>query len=133
MPASGYSLAAVATVPAGGAVQNIVKDLPGVKLSAPSKVEIFLTRSVVEVQIQVTVGGTNVYPQGPANISLIAGSLPSTQDDRVITVFGQASDEILIAAFNTNAADQEARALVKVLPIDDVILASAIRMRRGQV
>lgn len=133
MPATGYSLAKVESVPAGGVVNNIVKDLPGVKLAAASKVEIFLTREDVDVTIQVTVGGTNVYPQGPANINTVAGTLPSTQDDRLITVFARASDEILIAAFNANAAPKEARALVKVLPIDDVILASAVRMRRGQV
>lgn len=131
MAASGYSITAVEDVPAGGVVDNLIKDRPGVKLRETSKVDIYLTREGVDVLITVVVGGSQVFPQGPSNISTVIGSIPSTQDDKLITVFGQAGDEMLISATNANAAAQEARVLVKVMPIDDVMLQSAIKIRRG--
>jgi len=130
MAASGYSIAEVNSVPAGGATNNIIANKPGVKLNEISLVEIYLTREAVGVEFNVTVGGTNVYPQpGPANINTIAGSLPSTQDDKVITTLAQAGDEIVIAASNGSAGALEARALVKVMPIGDAMLATAIKLR----
>ena len=134
MGASGYSIAEVSTIPATKSVNNIIADKPGVKLAEASMVDIFLTRESDSVEFNVTVGGTNVYPQpGPANISTVSGSLPSTQDDRVITCFAKRGDEIIIAASNSDAADMEARALVKVMPVSDAMLRSAVRMRTGQV
>jgi len=137
MAASGYSIAEVNDVPLQGSVNNIIADKPGVKLPGGprqlSVVDIYLTRESVDVQFNITIGGTNVYPQpGPANISTVAGSLPSTQDDKVVSIVAQGGDEIVIAASNANAAAQEARALVKVMPIDDAQLQSAQNIRLGR-
>jgi len=133
MAASGYSIAQISDVPPGESVNNIIANKPGVKLSENSMVDIYLTRESVDVEFNVTVGGTNVYPQpGPANISTVIGSLPSTQDDKVITIIAQGGDEIVIAASNSNVAAQEARALVKVMPIGDAMLATAIKLRTNQ-
>jgi len=137
MAASGYSIAQVFDVPATDTENNIIANKPGVKLPGGplqlSVVDIFLTRESVDVQFNVTIGGTNVYPQpGPANINTVAGTLPSTQDDKVITVVAQGGDEIVIAASNANAADQQARALVKVMPVDDAQLRSAQNIRQGR-
>jgi len=130
MGASGYSIAQVFDVPIGGAENNIIANKPGVKLAQTSVVDIYLTRESVDVVFNVTIGGTNVYPQpGPANISTVDGSLPSTQDDKVISVVAAAGDEIIISASNSNAALQEARALVKVMPVDDAMLVSAQKLR----
>jgi len=130
MGASGYSIAQVFSVPIGGSENNIIANKPGVKLPQTSVVDIYLTRESVDVVFNVTIGGTNVYPQpGPANISTVLGSLPSTQDDKIISVVAARGDEIIISASNSNAAAQEARALVKVMPIDDAMLVSAQKIR----
>jgi len=133
MGASGYSIAQVFDVPIGGATNNIIADKPGVKLVETSVVDIYLTRESVDVLFNVTIGGTNVFAQpGPANISTIGGSLPSTDNDKIITVIAQAGDEIIISASNQNVALQEARALVKVMPIDDAMLITAQKLRMNQ-
>jgi len=137
MSADGYSIAQVFSVPAGGSENNIIANKPGVKLPGGptqlSNVDIFLTREGVDVDYNVTIGGTNVYPQpGPANISTVAGSLPSTQNDKVISVLAQGGDEIVIAANNSNIAAQEARALVKVQPLDAAQARSAQNLRLGR-
>lgn len=129
MSASGYSITAISDVPLGGATPNLLSGLAGQKLREASRVTIFLTREVVEVLISVSIGGSEVLPSGPVNINTVVGSLPSTQDDKVVEVFAQANDEIIIAATNSNAADKEARALVKIVPIDDALINSAILIR----
>jgi len=117
MPAIGYSITGIVDIPAGEAVSNIIENKPGVKLARRSAIDIFLTRESVDVLATVTVGGTNVFPQGPVEIDTVVGSIPSTQDDNVISVIAEAGDEILIAGVNSNVAAQELRALVKVLPV----------------
>jgi len=132
MAASGYSIAAVALVPANGNIDNVIRNLPGVKLRESSLVMIYLTREAAAILVSVTIGGTLVFPSGPANISIVAGSLPSTQDDQQIVVLAQASDEIIIAGTNASAGALELRALVQVLPIDDAILLHAAKIRTGR-
>jgi len=117
MPAIGYSISAINDIPAGESVNNIIENKPGVKLARRSAVDIFLSREGVDVSATVTVGGTAVYPNGPTPLNATVGVLPSTQDDNVISVIADAGDEILIAGTNVNAAAQELRALVKVLPV----------------
>jgi len=137
MSADGYSIAQVFSVPATGNENNIIANKPGVKLPGGvaqlSNVDIFLTRETTDIEFNVTVGGTNVYPQpGPANINTVAGSLPSTQDDKVISCVAQGGDEIVIAASNSDAAAREARALVKVQPLDAAQARSAQNIRLGR-
>jgi len=129
MAASGYSLSGISAIPAGGAVDNVVKNLPGVKLNQMSLVQIYLTRESADILATVTVGGSVVFPQGPTNVVAAIGTLPSTQDDNIITILAQAQDEIIIAGVNSNVAAQELRALVKVMPIDDAMLVTAAGLR----
>lgn len=117
MPAVGYSIVGLVTVAIAGSVANLIADLPGVKLVRRSLVQVFLTRQLVLGLVTVTIGGTNVYPTAPVNINTVIGSLPSTEDDLIIEVIAGAGDEIIIAAVNTNAATNEMRALVKVMPV----------------
>jgi len=127
--ASGYSITGVTPIDATGAIDNVIANKRGRTLKEPSVVDIYLTRESVDVLVAVTVGGTEVLPQGPVNINTVNGSLPSTQDDRVITTVGVANDEIIIQGTNANAAVQELRALVKVMPIDDTSLVAALNLR----
>jgi len=132
MAASGYTLTGITDIDAGGEIDNVVKNKPGVKLNQLSLVDIFLTRESVDVLTTVTVGGSIVFPQGPVNVVAAVGTLPSTEDDNIITVIAQPQDEIIIAGTNSNAAPQELRALVKVMPIDDAMLATAIKIRTNR-
>jgi len=127
--ASGYSITGVSPIPATGAVDNVIANKRGRTLKEMSVVDIYLTREDPDVLVAVTVGGTEVLPQGPVNIEAVNGSLPSTQDDRVITTIGAANDEIIIQGTNANAAIKELRALVKVMPIDDTSLVAALNLR----
>jgi len=117
MVAVGYSITGIADIPAGGVVENVIKDKPGQQLKRASQVFIYLTREGVDVQVTVVVGGTTVFPAGPANINTVVGTLPSTQDDRVIEIIAGAGDDIIISGTNANASAQELRALVQVIPI----------------
>jgi len=134
MAASGYSIAQIENIAAGDNVNNIIANKPGVKLPAGLNiVDIYLTREAVGVEFNVTIGGSNVYPQpGPANIDTVQGSLPSTHDDKVITAVAQGGDEIVIAASNGSGGALEARALVKVMPVDDAMIISAKNIRLNQ-
>ena len=131
MATLGQSLAVVQTLSAGEKNPNIINGRPGEILPlGASVVNIFLSRSDPLVTFVVTIGGANVYPDpGPANINATLGVLPSTQDDNVITVVSVGGEKIVIAASNTNAADQEARVLIKTMPVDDQLLATAARLR----
>jgi len=127
--ASGYSITGVSPIDATGAIDNVIANKRGRTLKEMSVVDIYLTREDADVLVAVTIGGTEVLPQGPVNIETVNGSLPSTQDDRVITSIGAANDEIIIQGTNANAAIKELRALVKVMPIDDTALVAALNLR----
>jgi len=129
MAASGYTLTGITDIDPGGEIDNVVKNKPGVKLNQLSIVNIFLTRESVDILVTVTVGGSIVFPQGPVNVVAAVGTIPSTEDDNIITVIAQPQDEIIIAGTNSNVAAQELRALVKVMPIDDAMLSTAIKLR----
>lgn len=117
MVARGQSITGISDIPATGEIDNVIKNKPGVTLTRRSALQIFLTREGADVLATVTVGGSIVFPQGPVNISTVVGSLPSTQDDLIIEVVAQKGDEIIVAGTNANAAAQELRALVKIMPI----------------
>lgn len=117
MAALGYSFSGVVDVPANSSDDNIVENKPGVILPQGSRIDVFLTREAVDVLLTVTIGGKVVFPAGPVNINTVAGSLPSTHDDKVVSVIAAKGDDILIAAQNLTAGALEARALVKVAPV----------------
>jgi len=132
MVASGYSIAATFKIEAGGAVDNVIADKPGVKVREASVVKVYLTREDVKVLATVTIGGSVVFPQGPVNINTVNGTLPSTEDDEIIVVMAEANSDIIIAGTNAEATPKELRALVQVLPLDDAILAHAAKIRTGR-
>jgi len=127
--ASGYSITGIAKIDATGAVDNVIANKRGRTLKEMSVVDIYLTREDADVLATVTVGGTDVLSQGPVNLVALNGTLPSTQDDRVVTTIGAPNDEIIIQGTNANAAIKELRALVKVMPIDDTALVAALNLR----
>ena len=130
MPAVGYSISGVSVISPSGNVDNVIANKRGRTLNKLSVVNIFLTRSTVDILATVTVGGTDVFPAGPVNINTVDGSLPSTEDDDVITCLAFPNDEIIIQGTNADgAASQELRALVKVMPVDDMAIVAALNLR----
>lgn len=131
MTAFGKSIAAIVAVPSNGSIDNVIENKPGITMSEPSRIKIFMSRQAVTVQVSITIGGVNVYPQGPTALDSVAGTLPSTQDDMLVEVMAQKSDTIIIAAVSTDAGIQEIRALVFIMPVTDAVLASAMAIRGG--
>jgi len=132
MAASGYTISAIADVPATGKVDNVVEALQGITLRQASRIRVYLSREGVDVLAGVNIGGNQVLQTGaPVPLNAIVGVMPSTQDDMVLEVFAQANDLIIVSATNDNAAAQELRVLLQVMPLDDVLLSSAINMRRS--
>lgn len=117
MPARGSTVTAISDVPANDDVADILDGKPNMTLKRRSAVEIYLTREAVGILATVLIGGSVVMPQGPVNIATVVGSIPSVQDDGIISVIADAGDEIIVAGTNTTAGALELRALVKLLPL----------------
>lgn len=131
MAAVGYSISVNEAVPLEGKVDNLVEGLQGITLRFPARVRVYLSRQSVDVLAGVNIGGVQVLQAGaPVPLNATAGVMPSIQDDLVLEVFAQVNDLIIVSGTNNNAAAQELRALIQVMPIDDVLLLSAINMRR---
>jgi len=121
-----YTMNAVIDVPIAGA-SSLLDGQSGRVLAEASRVRIFLNRESTDITYSVLIGKENVLEAGGgAVINTVDGDLPSTRDDLMIDTFGGAGDEVLIRAANVNAALQEARAIVMVTPVDDVVLQKAM-------
>jgi len=129
MVAFGKTIAAIVKVPVGGSIDNVLADKPGITLSEAARIQIFMSRETVNLQVSITIGGANVYPQGPTALEAVVGTLPSTQDDMLVDVMAQKSDTIIISAVSTDAAIREIRALVFLQPVSDAVLSSAMAIR----
>jgi len=117
MVAEGYSIPRIESIPASGAVANIIVGQPGQKLRKNSRVRIYATRESASVLLTGTIGGNLVFPQGPVDIETVNGTLPSTDDNLIVEVLANENDEIVIAATNSSVAALEARVLVMVSPV----------------
>jgi len=116
-----YSIAQVTDIPATTTDQNIILGRPGQTVDEDSEVIIYATRESVDVTFGITFGQQVVLPVGsPANISTVAGSLPSVQDDEIARGLIPAGADIIVQAENVNAAAQEMRVLLKITALDDL-------------
>jgi len=116
-----YQIAVVNDLPIGGTVESLLLGRPGFTLNEPSRVRVYATRESVDVLLGLIIGQAIVMPNGsPTNISTVAGSLPSIQDDLWAEGFGVAGDDLILQATNANAALQEVRILVKVVAVGDL-------------
>jgi len=132
MASSGYTITGITDIPITGNVANVVEGQQGITLRAPSRVKVFLNRESVDVLVGVNIGGTQVLEAGsPVPINATVGDMPSTQDDLYCEVMAMANDLIVVSATNANAALQEVRVLIQVMPIDDVVLGAALRAVKG--
>jgi len=113
-----YTLGVVVDVPAGG-TSSLLADQRGRTLLEPSRVICFANREGVDVLFNSTVGAESVTQDQAAAINTVLGDVPSTRDDKLFDTFGFAGDEIVIRAANSNAAGQEARVTLFIIPVDD--------------
>jgi len=119
--ASPYTITRVESI-AAAKTANIIAGQTGRTLVAPSRVIIALNRQVVEILFDIFIGSERVMVQGSAAINTVAGDIPILPDNVYIDTFGNAGDEIILNATNTNAAAKEARAVIIVTEVDDVAL-----------
>lgn len=116
-----YTITIVNDIPLASTVQNLVEGRSGRVLDEPSRVRVYATRESVDVTMGFILGREEVLPAGSVtNISTVAGSLPSRQDDLITETLGDVGNEIIIQGVNVNAAAQELRLLIDVISIDDL-------------
>jgi len=123
--AAPYTLSVVRDVAASSS-ENIIEGQSGETLGERSRVMIALNREDVNITFDVFIGGERVMVNGGAAINATVGDIPILPDDIIIDSFGKSGDKIVIRATNAEAALNEARAVVKITPIDDVILQEAM-------
>jgi len=122
-----YSITQVSSIPLSDAIQNIIEGIAGRTLAEDSLVEVAANMGDADVSMQMTIGGDQVLPAGPVNLEAGAGVLPSVRDDLIISTFGKAGDEMIIRGQNDDAAAAaQLRVIIRVTPIDDVVLARAM-------
>lgn len=109
----------VSSVPAGEFV-SLLEGIQGRFLTGPAMVLISLNRAAVGVNVEVTIGSEQVMPSGPVNVNATADELPSIRDDTIITSAGGVGEEIIIRAQNTTAGALQARAVVRIIELDDL-------------
>ena len=129
-----YSMTIINDIPLGETVQNLLAGLRGRTLAGPSLVEVFANVEDVDVSLGITVGATEALPAGSrATLQATVGVLPSTRDDKIVGTFGKRGDEIVIQAVNGDAVvAAEARVIVWVTEIDDVVMKRFVREQTAQ-
>ncbi len=124
--ASPYTVSSIVDVPLSS-TRSILADERGRTLPEASRVQIFANRETAAILYNVTVGGESVVQDGVSAIDAVIGDTPSIRDDKIADTFGEAGDEIVIRAANSDAANaREARVVVFVTPVDDDILQRAM-------
>jgi len=122
-----YTITQVSSIPLSDAIQNIIEGIAGRTLAEDSLVEVAANMGDADVSMQMTIGGDQILPAGPVNLEAGAGVLPSVRDDLIISSFGKAGDEMIIRGQNDDAAAAaQLRVVIRVTPIDDVVLARAM-------
>jgi len=124
--ASPYTMVAINDLAINGSA-SLLEGQSGRILAEDSRVRVYANREDVLVTFSMLVGKENVLESGSgAALNTTVGDLPSTRDDLLVDTFGGPGDEILIKGSNTNAAQKEARVIVMVTPLDDVVLQNAM-------
>jgi len=122
------TLTQVSTVPAGEFV-SLLEGIQGRFIVGPALVLIALNREAVGLNVEVTIGSEQVMPSGPTNVNATADELPSIRDDTIITSAGGVGEEIIIRAQNTTAGALQARAVVRIIEVDDLAIMQAMTQR----
>jgi len=119
------AFAIVNDIPLSESVVDIALGFPGAILAEDSLVIVYLNGETADIRAQISVGGNQVFPEGPVTVQATAGILPVTPDDLVVATFGKAGNAITIRGTNQDAAAaREIRAKVQTFPTSDIALLS---------
>jgi len=128
-----YTLTAINDIALSGQVQNIFSDQQGRTLPQASMVLIALNGESVDVTAGVNIGGEQVLEAGSrVTLQATVGDLPIIPDDQLVVTFGNAGQEIIVSGRNVDAAaSRELRAIIRVFPTDDFVLARVMEELRA--
>lgn len=104
----------------GATSENILNGIADAQLDEDSLVIVYMNRESVDVTAQITVGSVQVMPFGTSAINATAGSSPVVPDNRVCITAGRKGETLAINGANVNAAAQELRATVFIIPLVDI-------------
>jgi len=131
--ASPYTISNITDVPLS-TTSSLLAGERGRILPEPSRVRIYANRETAAILYNITVGAESAVQDGVSAINATAGDTPSIRDDKIADTFGNAGDEIVIRAANSDgAAAREARVVVFVTPVDDEALQAAMGGFEGAV
>jgi len=124
-----YTITAINDIPLSDNIDDLLTGKRGRVVAEPSLVEIALNVEDVDVTVGVLIGSTDALSAGSrVTLQATAGVMPIFPDDAIIRTFANAKDEIIISAVNADAAAaREVRAVIRVTPIDDVMLMNAVK------
>lgn len=116
-----FSLPVIASIAAGATATNILQGIPQRIPNENSRIDVALTREVVELLYGIEIGSDIAIARGsPSQINTTNGSLPRFDQDGVGSFGVSAGTEIAIFVSNTNAAAKEFRAQIRITAISDL-------------
>lgn len=127
-----YTITQIFDIPLSDNIDDLLTGKRGRVLPEASLVEVALNVEDVDVSVGVLIGATDALSAGSrVTLQATVGVMPIFPDDAIIRTFGDAGDEIIISAVNADAAAaREVRAVVRVTPIDDVMLMNAVKAQQ---
>ncbi len=128
-----YTLTAINDIPLSDQVQNIFSDQQGRTLPQASMVLVALNGETVDVTAGVNIGGEQTLEAGSrVTLQATVGDLPIIPDDQLVVTFGNAGQEMIVSGRNADAvAARELRAIIRVFPTDDFVLARVMEELRA--
>jgi len=120
-----YTITNITDVAIAGTA-SLLNGEPGRVLPEASRVRCYANREVVGLLLDSTVGSERITSRAPSALQATVGVMPVVPDDLLFDTFGNAGDEIVIIAANSDAAAREARVLLFVTPVDDFALQRAM-------
>ena len=124
-----YTITQINDIPLSDNIDDLLTGKRGRQVAEASLVEIAINVEDVDVTVGVTIGAIDALSAGSrVTLQAAIGVMPIFPDDAIIRTFADAKDEIIISAVNADAAAaREVRAVVRVTPIDDVMLVNAVK------
>jgi len=128
-----YTLTAISDIALSSSVQNIFSDQQGRTLPQASMVLVALNGETVDVSAGVNIGGEQTLEAGSrVTLQATVGELPIIPDDQLVVSFGQSGQEMIVSGRNADAAAaRELRAIIRVFPTDDFVLARVMEELRA--
>jgi len=116
-----YTMSVIEDIPISS-VRSILRDQRGRSVTEPSRVQIYANRETTAITYNILIGADSALEDGVAAIQATDGQGPVIPDDLLVDSFADTGDEIVVRARNSDAAAaREARVLIRITPIGDII------------